>query len=78
MDANATSLMWHSKLSRRSGGYPSHYRGELLSEYFNTCGIIVLNESSVFHTLDGPYGKSDIDITVANSAAIKYNYSLKI
>ena len=32
MDANAKSLVWHGKLSRRSAGYPSHYRAELLSE----------------------------------------------
>ena len=78
MDANASSLMWHSKLNRHSAGYQSHYRGELLSEYFNTCGIIVLNEPSVYHTFDGPYGRSDIDITIANSAAMKYNYSWKV
>ena len=33
LDANATSSMWFSKVSRHTSGYQSHSRGVVLSEW---------------------------------------------
>ena len=34
LDANASSPMWFSKMSRHSSGYQNYTRGEMLSEWF--------------------------------------------
>ncbi|MGZ7314095.1 hypothetical protein ACXWRI_09565, partial [Streptococcus pyogenes] len=68
-DANASSSLWHSKVSRHSSGYQSHGRGEMLSEWVLCNSVDVLNEPSEWYTFDGPGGKSDIDVTLANTAA---------
>ncbi len=69
MDANASSSMWFSKVSRHSSGYQSHTRGEVLSEWVEANSLHILNEPSEWYTFDGPGGVSDIDVSFMNEAA---------
>ena len=69
LDANASSSMWFSKVSRHSSGYQSHSRGEALSEWVVAKNLHIVNEPSEWYTFDGPGGVSDIDVTLMNQAA---------
>lgn len=69
MDANATSPLWFSKMSRHSSGYRSHDRGSELCEWIMVNRLHVLNEPSEVYTFDGPNGRSDIDVTAVNESA---------
>jgi len=69
MDANASSTLWFSKISRQASGYQSLSRGEVLSEWRISNRVHILNEPSEWYTFDGPRGKSDIDVTLVNEAA---------
>lgn len=70
-DANATSRMWFSKLSRTSYGSESHTRGQLMNESMIANGVSVVNEPSELFTFCGPKGSSDIDVTAVNGPAMK-------
>ena len=70
LDANASSPMWFSKMSRHSSGYQNCMRGRMLSEWMLTMSVGVLNTPSLLYTFDGPNGVSDIDVTAANGAAM--------
>ena len=64
LDANATSLVWHSKNLQASR--ERDIRGDILADYIVESGLSVLNEESEFFTFAGPSGSSDIDVTLAN------------
>lgn len=70
MDANALSPMWFSKMRGGTSEYRGRMRGQLLGEWIASVDVGVLNEPSDLYTFDGPMGVSDIDVTVANSAAL--------
>lgn len=70
LDANASSPMWFSKMSRHTG-YSSHTRGEMLAEWAVARDVQVVNEPSEWYTFDGPRGRSDIDVTFVNAAAMR-------
>ena len=70
LDANASSPMWFSKMSRHSSGHRNYMRGRMLSEWMLTMSVGVLNTPSDLYTFDGPRGVSDIDVTAANGAAL--------
>lgn len=71
LDANAVSTMWFSKMPERQFRHQNYYRGLQLSEWCTASGLHVLNAPSSYYTFDGPRGKSDIDVTLANSHAIR-------
>lgn len=70
LDANACSQMWFSKMVGASTHHRNYTRGSMLSEWLVAAGAFVLNEASRLYTFDGPNGCSDIDVTVANGAAM--------
>lgn len=71
MDANAASPLWFSKsMSLHAARYDNHRRGEVFSEYLVARELHPLNVRSEWYTFTGPNGNSDIDVTVANGAAI--------
>lgn len=76
MDANATSVLWHSKRIRL--GSDSARRGEALAELFIRQELLPINEPSDYSTFSGPAGVSDIDVTVVNEAAHVYSFDWKI
>lgn len=76
LDANAASPMWYSKMTPQSLGYQSYDRGIELGEWFLSKDIHCVNEPSESFTFDGQGGKSDIDVTAANTAAVaSYSFS---
>ena len=78
IDANASSPLWFSKTNRRTSGGLSHERGNVLSNFVISSNLSVLNVPSVYFTFDGPNGKSDIDVTLANSSADRLNFDWQI
>ncbi|KAJ3639205.1 hypothetical protein Zmor_004074 [Zophobas morio] len=64
LDANATSLVWHSKNLQASR--ERDLRSDILADYLLESGLSVLNEESEFFTFAGPSRSSDIDVTLAN------------
>jgi len=70
LDANAASPLWFSKISRHASGYLNLTRGDLLAEWAVSKDVRVVNEPSEWYTFDGPMGKSDIDVTFVNEAAL--------
>ena len=66
LDANATSMVWHSK--NIQAARDRDIRGDILAEYIVESGLLVLNEDSECFTFAGPVGSSDIDVTLANAS----------
>lgn len=77
MDANASSPLWFSKMGE-SPTHRNHYRGVVLSDYLVVNSLHVLNEPSEWHTFSGVQGKSDIDVTVVNDAAMLFEYAWRV
>ncbi|KAH8323026.1 hypothetical protein KR074_008687, partial [Drosophila pseudoananassae] len=71
LDANASSPLWFSKLSRHAPGHLNYARGETLAEWVITQEMQVVNEPSEWYTFDGPMGRSDIDVTLVNESAMR-------
>lgn len=80
LDANATSPMWHSKMTNNIyANQLSRERGEILSEWIIHRNSLVLNEPSEVYTFDNNRAHSDIDVTLINEAASRRdNYTWKI
>ncbi|KAH8273773.1 hypothetical protein KR026_003018, partial [Drosophila bipectinata] len=71
LDANASSPLWFSKMSRHRFGYRNYQRGETLAEWVITQEIQVVNEPSEWYTFHSSQGKSDIDVTLVNESAMR-------
>lgn len=70
LDANASSLLWHSK-PLRGNSNRSWNRGLSLEEFIDTDNLTVLNRRSEHYTLIGrgrSRCSSDVDVTLANNA----------
>jgi len=70
LDANAASPLWFCKIYRQASGYLNLSRGDMLVEWGVSKDIRVVNEPSEWYTFDDPMGKSDIDVTFVNEAAL--------
>lgn len=76
MDANASSPLWFSKTPRHSTGSLNLTRGGVLAEWLVSVEAHALNESSELYTFDSGRGVSDVDVTIANTAALlAYQFS---
>lgn len=71
IDGNASSPLWFSKTPSSSAGSQSLIRGEMLSEWLISGRLHTLNEPSELYTFDNSRGVSDIDLTIANEAALR-------
>ncbi|KAH8333029.1 hypothetical protein KR067_007955, partial [Drosophila pandora] len=71
LDANASSPLWFSKMSRLGPGHRNYDRGETLAEWVITQDVQVVNKPSEWYTFNSPNGASDIDVTLANEAAMR-------
>lgn len=79
IDANASSPLWFSKTPRLITGSLNHTRGEMLSEWLLSGRLHALNEPSEQYTFDNGRGVSDIDVTIANSAALRtFQFSWRV
>lgn len=58
LDAIAFSTLWHSHHTDR--------RESLLEGMIQQQNLICLNQKSAFHTLNGPKGKTNIDVTLVS------------
>ena len=72
MDANAASELWFSKNWRAHG---DQVRGESLAEWILWSGLSVVNEPSPYFTFSGANGQSDINVTLAGAALLRYDLS---
>ncbi|XP_058796652.1 uncharacterized protein LOC131674152 [Phymastichus coffea] len=62
VDANAASILWHSKGVR--GGSEAGRRGEEIEDWLLRTDLLVLNVPTDTFTFSGPRGEGDIDITL--------------
>lgn len=62
-DANAKSEFWHSNQTDE--------RGELLENFISQHNLFIANSKSQIYTFDNLYHRTNIDVTLANSACFK-------
>ncbi|KAM8701632.1 hypothetical protein ACLKA7_005239, partial [Drosophila subpalustris] len=56
---------------KEASGYLNRTRGDMLAEWAVSQDVRVVNMPSEWYTFDGPMGKSDIDVTFVNEAAMR-------